>query len=69
MCKVYSLQSTVDSELFTVNSTLSTVDCTVQYIIQLVKIIHLVLPVQITLTLSGVFCETDSVFLKSDTQE
>ena len=41
----------------------------VQYIIQFLKVMYLILTLQVPLTLPSVFSETDSVFLKEDTQK
>ena len=46
-----------------------TVVQSVQYIIQFLKVMYLILTLQVPLTLPSVFSETDSVFLKEDTQK
>ena len=42
---------------------------TVQYIIQFLKVMFLILTLQVPLTLPSVFSKTDSVFLKEDNQK
>ena len=44
-------------------------ELTVQYIIQFLKVMYLILTLQVPLTLPSVFSKTDSVFLKEDTQK